>query len=124
MAHSNRKKLKDARGGLTKNQARKIKNQSKSSYASERLATVTKWMEENEQRKGQKSSVKSEEKVVHYSRHKRVIERRKRALKRLEFHLAFILNGIKEEGDPKLIPSMQVSVPRIQKEINTLKSRI
>jgi hypothetical protein len=126
MAHSNRKKIKDARSGLTKNQARKIKNLAKSSSGSERLANVVKWMAENEEKKRQviKGSIKADEKVAHYSRQKKVIERRRRALKRLEEQLALILKTIKEEVESKLIPSMEVPVPRIQREINTLKSRI
>lgn len=114
MAHSNRKKLRDARGGLTRNQLRKTKQASNSATQSSRFAETVKWMEANEEKRrlGTVTPAAKTAKIKSFSKSKRAVIRRVGALNRLETSL---LNN--KELDDK-------SVTRIKKEIQTLKNRI
>lgn len=113
MAHSNRKKLREARGGLTRNQLRKNKQSGNAGNQSSRLADTIKWMEQNAEKKRQGDTPTAKTvKVVTFSRSKRAIIRRAGALNRLETSL---LNN-KELKDE--------DVTRIKKEIQVLKNRI
>lgn len=130
MAHSNRKRLKDSRGGMTRNQARKARNSAKAGMSqSQRLQSVIKWMEDNEARKHIKptsnitdSSVK---KITRFDKSRRAIERRKFTLKRLENQLKV---DLKQPRQTFLImdavPLTEYDKLRINKEIKVLKSRI
>lgn len=125
MAHSNRKKLRDARGGLTRNQAKKARNQSTSISPINRLAETVKWMEENEARRMNKTSEKPmEEKVVTYIKNKKTTQRRKKVLHRLEEQLK---KGTKIEKQSDVwneVPLVETDIKRINKEIQIVKSRI
>ncbi len=111
MAHSNRKKLRDARGGLTRNQQRKVR-QASTSGASTRLAETIKWMEQNAEKKRLVATPNVKEvKVIKYAKNKRAVIRRQRALGRLEQRL---LNGVEDAN----------VVVRIKNEIQTLKNKI
>ena len=125
MAHSNRKKLKDSRGGLTKNQTRKSKSQSQNNGgSSSRLQEVTKWMEERETKKLEKETVTtSEVKKFRYAKSRKVINRRKSVIERLQTQLTdnshpllFYKNNYPETYDKQ--------VARIKTELLKLKSRI
>lgn len=119
MAHSNRKKLREARGGLTRNQQRKAKKAQNSAGQSNRLAETVKWVAFNEEQR--RLGVKKEEKtgtgpkVKKFNRQSRAVERRKGALKRLEFRFQ-----IRDEA----MKLTQAQLDRIQKEMATLKARI
>lgn len=125
MAHSNRKKLREARGGLTRNQLRKQKNQQNSGGQSNRLQETIRWIESNEEKRRQKPTAASTPvKAIIYSKHKRVIIRRKGALNRLEIQLG---KGMKPGKRPVRgidITLDDKDITRIKTEIKTLKARI
>jgi hypothetical protein len=128
MAHSNRQKIRDARGGLTRNQARKAQTGG-SSAQSTRLQETVNWLNKLEESKRVKSDVKVQA-VINYPKDKRTIQRRVKVINRLENQLK---SGFKtEKGTAKLtavttgndIPLTESDTKRIQKELLTLKSRI
>ena len=146
MAHSNRQKLRDARGGKTRNQARKAQQQSNSS-SSDRMANTLKWMADNEEKRKQaaegKGAPKTEAKTVRYEKSENATIRRKSALLRKE---ADVKRGYKmidpkkhkelpeeewlvfdkQDKDKKAIGIIysDKELSTLKKEILTLKSRI
>lgn len=129
MAHSNRKKLKASRGGLTRNQLRKQQNSGSSSAQSTRLQETIKWIEQNEEKRRIKvstSGVKTEAKVTSYSKNVKANKRRKNALKRLDNQLN-VLKAKQPKGTiltMDMIPLTEQDTKRIQKELSILKSRV
>jgi len=122
MAHSNRQKLRDARGGLTRNQQRKSQKMNQSSGQSNRLQDTINWLAANEEKKRAKTVTNTEVKVIKFSKHKKVIARRKRVIERLEHQLATDgqpLKYYKENNSP----SYAKSVERIKEEIRVLRNR-
>lgn len=127
MAHSSRQKLKDSRGGLTKNQLRKKQSTGGSSAQSTRLQDTIRWIEQNEEKKRVKTSTtKVEAKVLSYTKSVGANNRRKSALKRLENQL----NVVKAKQSKEtflvmdMVPLTEEDSKRIQKEIGILKSRV
>jgi len=85
MAHSNRAKLKASRGGLTRNQQRKVRNTSNVS-GNQRLQEVINWLAKKEEAK-QQASIKTVTKVIDFPKDRRTINRRISVLGRLEQQL-------------------------------------
>lgn len=131
MAHSNRQKLKEGRGGLTRNQARKAQKTTNVSKQNDRLRAVIAWQEENARKKLEKDSPKEQvSKAAIFSKDRRTVKRRKGVIERLEQQLKF---GTKTEKGDALrkatvgldqIPLTESDVKRITKELSTLKNRV
>jgi hypothetical protein len=131
MAHSNRQKIKDSRGGLTKNQARKANKSSNGGNAaqSSRLASVSAWLEDRINGK----SITTTQQVVkkkRYNKSKPAAARRAKVIPRLEAQLK---SGVKPEKvafltfvttGPNDVPLNENDIKRINKELSILKSRV
>ena len=142
MAHSNRQKLRDARGGMTKNQARKQKAGSGGTSQTNRLHETIKWMESIEEKKrleelnkkksSKKKAAESTEpaKVVKYAKDKKSKERRKAALDRLIAQLKIgtklVLIPNEDTGVSEManINLTEADIKRMKAEMKVLESRI
>lgn len=128
MAHSNRKSLRQARGGMTKNQMRKSRNLSKASMSSsDRMQQTVRWMEQNEEKARikdkEQTSDKQAKKTVYYAKSSGAVRRRKATLKRLENQLVTDGHPLKAYKETNM-DSYNSCVTRIKKEIQTLSARI
>lgn len=132
MAHSNRQKIKDSRGGLTKNQARKANKNTNSNGVTQasRLASVSAWLDNRINGK----SITTQQIVVakkkRYDKRKPAVARRAKVIPRLEAQLK---SGVKPEKvsmltyattGPNNVPLDENDIKRINKELSILKSRV
>jgi hypothetical protein len=111
MAHSNREKIRESRGGKTKHQVGKISRQrNKSTFdAQARIKELDAYMRSLTEKKT--PTVAGAPKPKSYDRKESTVERRKGVIQRLEVQL-----------EDKTLP--EDSVYRINKELETLKKRI
>lgn len=125
MAHSNRQKLKESRGGLTRNQHRKAQKAGRASGQSARLQETIAWIakQEEKRRMGAGTTVSTTTKAVKFSKNVKANERRKSTLLRLKEQLR--TNGRPlahyKENDEVMYNK---AVERINKEIAILQKRV
>lgn len=120
MAHSNRQKIRDSQGGLTKNQSTKAgkRNRYRSDFDAEaRIRELDKWLLEKNMKKDQ--PVKESKRRKHCM-HGSAIERRKKVITAREKQL---VEGYVDITGVLHMPTDADKV-RITKEIQILKNRI
>jgi hypothetical protein len=126
MPHSNRAKLKAARGGMTRNQLRKSKNAGKTISGTQRLQETINWIAKKEQFLKTENN-NTAKKVVVFTKIKNDVAKRKSALKRLENQLKSGLKPLEStrlQKEPVMQELTDYDKKRIEKEILILKSRI
>lgn len=125
MAHSNRKKIKASRGGMTKNQAMKA---GRSGKQQERLRNVLQWQKEREEAliQAQKHNIKVEDKPMRkVNMWPSTIERRKGALTRLKVAVIAEERDVEKNAKESLeLWRRTPRITRINNEISTLIKRI
>lgn len=127
MAHSNRQKLRDARGGKTRHQDEKSRRYaSRSTFdASTRIRELESWQKQRDEdrtRGGRPNEVVAKR---HINMWESTVERRKSALARLEFHLDVankVLDSPHSTDDAK--EHFQGVKVRVYSEMKILKARI
>ena len=136
MAHSNRAKIKESRGGLTKNQARKAGKQTGGNAAqSDRLRNTVEWMEQRERikKEGDTPKESTPKKVTRYNKSSRAQKRRARVIPFLEAQLKLGKKNGKElhAKEPNgfhmvevVLPLVENDIKRIKTEIHILKQRV
>lgn len=128
MAHSNRQKLKDLRGGLTKHQSMKTgrKNKYRSDFDPEaRIRELNKWTEDLLMNKSKKEEKQTSSKRVRRVNMKlSVVERRKKVIFARELQLEAKTKTKMIEGVITTIPLTEEDSKRIKNEIKILKNRI
>lgn len=121
MAHSNRQKLRDERGGRTKHQDKKFKNQNryKSGFNAEsRLIELKAWTASLEEERNKKAEIKGPTviDVKHFSK--------KESAKKRRFNVIARITAIIEADKSKEEKMPQETLDRLQKELQTLRSRV
>ena len=122
MAHSNKERLKVARGGLTRHQAAKAgnKNKYKSGFdAQDRIKELDRWVTDKQNKKAEGQPV-ANKRVKKHSTTASAVTRRKNAIARMEKQLQF---GYSPKPGVTIMPTPSDTV-RIMRELSILRKRI